>query len=238
MIKLRRRDTDGLVEGHRVDQDPGLDDVDSFLDAMRTEFGATPPPEPRPTLASTLDGRRPLRPASGPRVHTTFPARRPRRRGLRPVAAFATAGIVLFGGLATAGALPGPVQRATADVTAHVGIHLPGRTPANPEVRVQVDPHRSESPGKTRPGPGATATTVPTVPAVPAVPAPAPAPTTVPPASEPTVPTVPSLPLPTPTTVPGLLQQLLAPTAPQGPTGPAGPTPPHPVRDLLGHLIP
>ena len=52
--------------------------------------------------------------------------------GLRPFAS--PAGIVLFGGLATAGALPGPVQRATADVTAHVGIHLPGRTEARPEA--------------------------------------------------------------------------------------------------------
>jgi hypothetical protein len=235
MIKLRRRDTDGLVAGHRTDENPGLDDVDAFLDTMRTEFGATPPPEPRPTLASTLDGRRPLRPASGPRVHTTYPERRPRRHGLRPVAAFAAAGVVLFGGLATAGALPGPVQRATADVTAHVGIDLPGRTETHPDVRVQVDTGRTGTPKTTVPRPGATATTVPTEPATPVVPAPAP---TVPDPSTPTVPTVPSLPLPTPTTVPGLLQQLLPAPAPQGATGPAGPTAPHPVRDLLDHLIP
>ena len=38
---------------------------------------------------------------------------------------FAT-GTVLFGGLATAGALPGPVQRATAELGSHVGIDLPG----------------------------------------------------------------------------------------------------------------
>jgi hypothetical protein len=236
MIKLRRRDTDGLVAGHRVDSDPGLDDVDSFLDAMRTEFGATPPPEPRPTLAATLDGRRPLRPASGPRVHTTFPERRPRRRTLRPVAAFATAGVVLFGGLATAGALPGPVQRATADVTAHVGIHLPGHTDARDEARVHADPDHGTTPRVTV-KPGTTTPTTPSTTTAPTAPAPAP---TVPVPSAPTVPTVPSLPLPapTPTTVPNLLGKVLAPLEPTGPTGPEGPTAPHPVRDLLDHLVP
>jgi hypothetical protein len=236
MIKLRRRDTDGLVAGHRVEADPGLDDVDAFLDAMRTEFGATPPPEPRPTLAATLDGRRPLRPASGPRVHTTFPERRPRRKALRPAAVLATAGAVLFGGLATAGALPDPVQRTTADITSHVGIDLPGRTPARTEARVEVDAGRTETPRPTAPGP---ATTVPSTPETPG--APAPAPTTVPPPSAPTVPTVPSLPLPAPpppTTVPNLLGDVLPPLAPTGPTGPEGPTAPHPVRDLLDHLLP
>jgi hypothetical protein len=235
MTKLRRRDTDGLVDGHRVESDPGLDDVDAFLAAMRTEFGASPTPEPRPTLASTLDGRRPLRPASGPRVHTTFPERRPPRRVLRPVAAFAAAGVVLFGGLATAGALPDPVQRATADVTSHVGIHLPGRTESH-EVRVQVD-DRNDTPKATAKRSGTTGTTVPTAPATPA--APAPAPTTVP-VPSPTVPTVPSLPLPAPvpTTTPNLLGDVLAPLAPTGPTGPEGPSAPHPVRDLLDHLIP
>jgi hypothetical protein len=238
MIKLRRRDTDGLVAGHRVEADPALDDVDTFLDAMRTEFGATPPPEPRPTLASTLDGRRPLRPASGPRVHTTFPERRPRRRGaLRPVAVVAAAGAVLFGGLATAGALPGPVQRTTADVTSHVGIDLPGHTDAHPASRVEVDPGRTGTPRTSVPR--TATTTAPTAPTAPS----APTPTTVPAPSAPTIPTVPSLPrpAPTPTTAPNLLGQVLAPLAangPTGPTGPEGPTAPHPLRDLLGHLVP
>jgi hypothetical protein len=169
-------------------------------------------------------------------VHTTYPERRPRRHGLRPVAAFATAGVVLFGGLATAGALPGPVQRATADVTSHVGIDLPGRTEAHEDVRVQVDPGRTETSRTTVTRPDTSATTAPTVPTTTAVPAPAL--TTVPTPSAPTVPTVPSLPRPTSTTVPGLLQKLLPPPAPQGPTGPQGPTAPHPVRDLLDHLVP
>jgi hypothetical protein len=238
MIKLRRRDTDGLVEGHRVESDSGLDDVDAFLDAMRSEFGSTPAPEPRPTLASTLDGRRPLRPASGPRVHTTFPARRPRRTRLRPVAAVAAAGAVLFGGLASAGALPGPVQRATADVTSHVGIELPGRTETQPDVHVQDGSGSGDSSKPAEPRPGVTPTTAPSAPGAPAQPAPAP--TTVPAPSAPTVPTVPSLPLPepTPTTVPNLLGELLPPLAPVGPTGPEGPAPPRPVRNLLDHLLP
>jgi hypothetical protein len=236
MTKLRRRDTDALLDGRRVEPDSGLDDVDSFLDAMRTEFGATPPPEPRPTLASTLDGRRPLRPASGPRVHTTFPDRQPKSKVFRPVAAFAAAGVVLFGGLATAGALPGPVQRATADVTSHVGIDLPGGTEVRNDTEVRVDPGGTDPSTPTVPKPDSTATTVPTVPAVPA--APAPAPTTIPTPSAPTVPTVPSLPLPTPTTLPDLLQKLIPQPTPQGPTGPEGPSSPRPVRDLLDHLLP
>jgi hypothetical protein len=236
MIKLRRRDTDGLVAGHRAEADPRLDDVDAFLDAMRAEFGATPPPEPRPTLASTLDGRRPLRPAAGPRVHPTFPDRRRRPHVLRPVAAFAAAGVMLFGGLATAGALPGPVQRATADVTSHVGIHLPGLADAHSDARVEIEPDHARTPRTTVPRAGTrTGPTVPTAPN-----APAPAPTTVPAPSAPTVPTVPSLPLPAPapTPVPNLLGPVLAPLAPTGPTGPEGPTAPHPVRDLLDHLVP
>jgi hypothetical protein len=236
MIKLRRRDTDGLVAGHRIETDPGLDDVDAFLDAMRTEFGATPPPEPRPTLASTLDGRRPLRPAAGPRVHPTFPDRRRRPHVLRPVAAFATAGVLLFGGLAPAGALPGPVQRATADVTSHLGIHLPGLADAHSEARVQDDPDHTRTPRTTQPRPGTPA--APTAPTAPAPPAPAP--TTVPAPSAPTVPTVPSLPRPEPApiTVPNLLGPVLAPLAPTGPTGPEGPTAPRPVRNLLDRLVP
>jgi hypothetical protein len=157
---------------------------------------------------------------------------------LRPVAVFATAGAVLFGGLATAGALPDPVQRTTADITSHVGIDLPGRTPARSEARVEVDPGRTETQRPTVPGPATT--TVPSTPATPGAPVPAPAPTAVPPPSAPTVPTVPSLPLPAPppTTVPNLLGNVLAPLAPTGPTGPEGPTAPHPVRDLLDHLLP
>ncbi len=240
MIKLRRRDTDGLVTGHRTDENPGLDDVDSFLDAMRTEFGATPPPEPRPTLASTLDGRRPLRPASGPRVRTTFPVPRPRSRVLRPAAAFATAGVMLFGGLATAGALPGPVQRTTADLSSHVGIHLPGRTDVGPTARVQVDSGGSGSPTATATTRATTGSTVSTTRTTAAAPAPATA--TVPAPSAPTVPTVPSVPLPLPVPTPTANAagpgNLLAPLAPTGATGPEGPTAPHPVRDLLGHLIP
>jgi hypothetical protein len=230
MNLLRRRDTEALVAGERVDHDGSLDDVDAFLGAMRSE-GLTPAPEPRPTLASTLDGRRPLRPATGPRVHATFPARRPRRRVLRPAAVVGAAGAVLFGGLATAGALPGPVQRATADVSAHVGIHLPGATDSEPDVRIRVDPDPS---GRERPTPRAPrVTTTPTAPAQPPVapstPVPAPAP--------PTVPSVP-LPVPTPITTPSGLPEVLPSLPPVGPTGPAGPSSPGPVRSLIEDLLP
>lgn len=224
MHLLRRRDTDGLIEGSRVDHDPALDDVDAFLDTMRTEFGATPPPAPRPTLAATLDGRRPLRPASGPQVKTTFPPRRPRRRLLRPVALVAATSAVLFGGLATAGALPGPVQRTTADLGSHVGIHLPGGGQATPTARVRVETNTRRDSDAPRQH-GSRGTTPPTVPS-----AGAPAPTVPVP---PTTPALPSLPVPTPS--PSGLLQPLAPLL--GPTGPAGPSGPTGVPGLVDQLL-
>lgn len=198
---LRRRDTeaviDGIIEGRPVDGNAGLDDVEAFLSDTRIEFGAMPAPEPRPTLASTLDGRRPLRPASsGPRTKPTIPDPRPRRHLFRPAAVVFASSAVLFGGLASAGALPGPVQRSTAELTSHVGIHLPGAPAAPKPSPDQVDPgvdvprtgaHDAPS-TTTQPPAGTTATMVPSV--VPTTP------TTLP--TVPTTPTIPKLPLPVP----------------------------------------
>jgi hypothetical protein len=122
---VRRRATEALLDGSSLQHDSGLEDVEAFLADMRLEFGALPAPEPRPTLASTLDGRRPLRPAT-PRPKPTFPPARPRSQRLRPVVAVLATSTVLFGGLAGAGALPGPVQRSTAGLTSHLGLQLPG----------------------------------------------------------------------------------------------------------------
>lgn len=243
MNLLRRRDTEALVAGTRVEDDPALDPVDSFLDTMRTEFGATTAPEPRPTLAATLDGRRPLRPAAGPVVRPTFPEPRPRRRFAKPAAVVAATGAVLFGGLATAGALPGPVQRTTAELGTRIGIHLPGAPEAEPSVRVRVDPGRGADvdvdgvPGRDRaPDPPTPVPDVPDVaplppaPTVPGVPGTSPVPA-------PALSEVP-LPIPLPELVPGSGGGP-APSLPLvGPTGPQGPTGPGPVRSLIDQLLP
>jgi hypothetical protein len=206
-LLLRRRDTEAVLDGTPVDEDSPLGDVDAFLTTMRTEFAAMPAPEPRPTLAATLDGRRELRPASGPLPKPTFPERKP-RLGLRPVGALLATGAVLFGGLATAGALPASVQRTTADASAHIGIHLPGATTPTPATHVRIEPgtgHHDPTTSSTRSTtsstgsitattvPGANATTVP--PAVPVTP-----PTTV--VTPPSVPTLPTLPVPLPNLTP------------------------------------
>lgn len=191
---LRHRDADALMDGQPLRDGSGLDDVDAFLSDMRVESSALPAPEPRPRFAATLDGRRELRPASGPTSKPTFPPVHPPSNRLRPVVAMFAASAVLFGGLASAGALPGPVQRTTADLGAHVGIELPGRTPATPVVDGGGDGQPRTGPTE-KPGasaPSSTPTTVPValptlVPTVPAVPS---RPTT------PTVPTVPTLPVP------------------------------------------
>ena len=130
---LRHRDSDALLDGDAFDEGSGLEDVAAFLSDMRVEFGAMPAPAPRPTLAATLDGRRELRPASAPAPKPTIPEPGPRvHYRFKPIAAMVASGIVLFGGLATAGALPGPAQRAVADATAHLGIDLPGRNTPQP----------------------------------------------------------------------------------------------------------
>jgi hypothetical protein len=234
---LHRRDSEALIEGQPVDEDSGLDDVKMFLTSMRSEFAATPAPEPRPTLAATLDGRRELRPKSGPAPKPTFPKPRPRTHwGLRPVAALFATGAVLFGGLAGAGALPGPIQRTAASVGSHVGLHLPGRSGATPAGRddgqPRTGPSESTSPSSKRNRSGESATTpstAPTTPTIPAVPAVPTVPTLPNPGARPTptVPTIPALPTPTVTVPPSLSQLLhdLAHPNPPPPLFPKQPTP-------------
>ncbi len=212
---LRHRDSDALLDGNALDESSGLEDVAAFLSDMRVEFGAMPAPAPRPTLAATLDGRRELRPASAPVPKPTIPEPGPRvHYRLKPLAAMVASGVVLFGGLATAGALPGPAQRAVADATSHLGIELPGRnTPlpasSGPDAK---DNHRGGTattpttaratvPGTpgSQPQPTSRSTTVTTVPAavstIPSIPSTVPAPG---------LPTPPTVPVPTIGALPAL----------------------------------
>jgi hypothetical protein len=225
---LHRRDSEALIEGDPIDDDSGLEDVEAFLTTMRSEFAATPAPAPRPTLAATLDGRRELRPKSGPAPKPTFPKPRPRTRwGLRPVAAVFATGAVLFGGLAGAGALPGPIQRATASVGSHVGLHLPGLTEATPAGRNDGQPRtggpsstspstqaeKSSDPSATTPSTAPSSSSLPVTPVAPMVPT-VPGAGLLPPTTDPTVPFIPQTNLPIPPTLAQLLDELTHPKPP------------------------
>jgi hypothetical protein len=98
------------------------DELDAFLDDLRTAATAVPDPAVGDALATLFrDGTVPVAP----------PALRVRRgrTGARAVVAGAVAGLA-FGGLGVAGALPRPVQQRVADVVDHVGVHLPDARPA------------------------------------------------------------------------------------------------------------
>jgi len=225
---VRRQDTEALLNGEPLGEHTDLGDVETFIADLRLEFGAMPAPEPRPTLAATLDGRRELRPASGPTPKPTFPPAQP-KHPLRPVAVVFTAGAVLFGGLAGAGALPGPAQRAAARLGSTVGLHLPGETtPVDSKVRVgpattieNDDKNANGGNGSqtTTSGPPTSSTSIPGT-----------SPTTTGTAGGSVVPTTPTLPRPgTGVTVPTV------PTAPTVPgiTIPPLPVPDSPLQDLL-----
>jgi hypothetical protein len=148
--------------------------LQSFLDEL-ADYGTTPAPEPRPALVARLDGFTPLHAVPDP-LATPEPRRTSaRRRGLRPVAVAFVGGAVLFGGLASAGALPGPLQRVSADLGSHVGLDLPdpdadGSAPSTPVPTAgsrSDDPSRSEqdADGSARAGARASADSTPPEPA-------------------------------------------------------------------------
>jgi hypothetical protein len=102
-----------------------------------------------------------------------------------------TAGVVVFGGLAAAGALPGPLQHASADLGGKLGIELPapGTRDPSPAKPVARDGSRTKraadgagsTPSSTarRGGPSSspeTSTGTAPLPALPALPAPVPNP--------------------------------------------------------------
>jgi hypothetical protein len=222
---LRHRDSDALLDGDPVDESAGLDEVAAFLSDMRVEFGAMPAPAPRPTLAATLDGRRELRPASsGPVPKPTIPEPGPKvHYRFKSIAAMVASGVVLFGGLATAGALPGPAQRAVADVTSHLGIHLPGRTVSQPASN-GIGTTSSHA-GTTVTTPGSGHSTVPTTPNAGTQPTSGSTTATTVPAGGATVPSAPVVSPTTPSTV----------TVPSLPTTP---TLPNPIPPIVGALPP
>lgn len=154
------------------------DELDTFLEELRSAAATVPAPAPGPALAALFrDGA-----AS---VTTPSPAR---RWGIRIAVAGAVAGLG-FGGLGVAGALPAPIQDRVADLAEEVGIDLPhgddepaerapaptvpksttttvspsadapGRTGATPGLGGTTPGTRPESPGRSDTAPGRTGQT-------------------------------------------------------------------------------
>jgi hypothetical protein len=141
-----------MTTPHSLTENPALL---AFLDQL-AEYGAGSPPEPRPALVARLDGFTPLHAVPAPLA--TRPTRRAgvRRRGLRPVAAAFVGGAVLFGGLAGAGALPGPLQRVSAQLGSHIGLDLPepGADGSAPSAPASTVAPRGSGSGSAPGGPG------------------------------------------------------------------------------------
>lgn len=123
------------------------DPVASFAADLRAAAAATPGPAVNDELAHLFQVGQPsaVRPAAA--------AWRPQRQILRRVAIAAGALIVGTSGLGVAGALPGPVQRAVADVADVIGVQLPAPADdARPEPTPPATPS-STTPPSTVPTP-------------------------------------------------------------------------------------
>ena len=207
MTFLRHRDSEALLDGTPVARGAGLGEVERVISGLRIEAAVMPAPAPRPRLAATLDGRRPLPPASDPVPDLARDATRRTRASLRLRVSVVAAAIsaVLFGGLAAAGALPAPVQRTSAQVMSHLGVQIPGRT---------TSPHRPSSHIAPRTGNTHAPTSAVVHPKSPSN-------TTV------TIPASATTPLPTGTTLPTsatVTTLPISPTSPVAPTLPKSPT--------------
>ncbi len=130
-------------------------DVETFIDELRTIAATTPAPVASGELAMMLDGDwtpAALSPAPLPATART------RRRWPRVAIAAPAFAAVLFGGFAAAGALPSPLQHATARFVAHLGVTIPDH---------HADAHRpahrpaAHHAAPTAPARGHTATTAP-----------------------------------------------------------------------------
>lgn len=125
-----RATADAVLTGDSTIPSAVWRDVSRFLDNMRLESAAMSAPTPAPALTAMLEVPFSHMPARAPdrrewtRVH----------RHLRPVAALCAASCAMFGGLAAAGALPRPLQHASASFGSHFGVGMPRatRTPAAP----------------------------------------------------------------------------------------------------------
>ena len=133
-----------VVHLDEMQNEPLDDRVASFLDEVRSQYGRLPLPSPSAQLSqlfatglSIEKGDRPVTAASnanGPAAQAAGLPKWTRRRDMlkqalgsmaTKVAAGATGAALTLGGLGAAGALPGPVQMAAANVAEVVGVDLP-----------------------------------------------------------------------------------------------------------------
>ncbi|MCU1377672.1 MAG: hypothetical protein JWN29_655 [Acidimicrobiales bacterium] len=133
-----------------VDRGEMPDELDTFLDDLRSSAADTPALLPGDALATLF--REGIAPVAAPLR---------RRWAVCAVVAGAVGGLA-FGGLGVAGALPRPVQQRVADVVDNVGVHLPDARPAT-TTTVTVPPATtttSTTPARTPQGAVGTPTTV------------------------------------------------------------------------------
>ena len=175
---------DAVLRGDPIPSPPVWRGVAGFLDDLRLESAAMSAPAPSPPLEALLD-----RPTARV-LRTAVPDARRRTRvllHLRPVAALCAASCVTFGGLAAAGALPGPLQHASASFGSHFGVGIPGatRTPAVPPADAAAAEPAGHAPEANAAGPRDVETPPSVAPITATAPALAPSDDTKPPAAVP-----------------------------------------------------
>ncbi|HEY3831478.1 MAG TPA: hypothetical protein VGO03_04245 [Acidimicrobiia bacterium] len=137
-MKKRARASDALLAGRAMSDGTtarGQVEIERFFGELRNVAEHAPAPRPNAALAAVLDGGRGRLPvfefADGARAQERETRFATLRRWLRPaIVPSAVAAVLLggLGGLAGAGALPAPLQHATARVVSHLGVSIPGDT--------------------------------------------------------------------------------------------------------------
>lgn len=134
-LRLRDRELNRLLAGRTLADNGDLDELATFVRELTHTFQAAPDPATETRhLNAIIDALRALPAAdTAPMAATDGSASLARRSrwlaGRSWAARLVLAGVLTFGlfcGVAYAGALPGPVQGAVADVARNVGVSLPG----------------------------------------------------------------------------------------------------------------
>jgi hypothetical protein len=154
LLQLNDRDLDRLLAGHAPSGDGDLDELAAFFREVHS-FQALPEAATEARHLSAIMEAVRLRSSTAPAA--------PQKRRLRGrswtarVALVAALALGSFCGVAYAGALPGPVQGAVADVARNLGVSLPGAH-NDKKDGAQNDKHsgeQSNAPVKTETGSGA-----------------------------------------------------------------------------------
>ena len=135
MYDLDDAAVEALLRGHGDDQA-----LDEALGSVRG-FYASDAPALSPALASFIaDQSEVVTPLTRPEPTRPSTVRSMRARFAARTAAVAATFVAATGGLAAAGALPGPVQRAVSHAASEVGVHFPHGTNGVPGAGEESDP--------------------------------------------------------------------------------------------------